>query len=156
MAEIANPNLALYGQDLATVGRRNAEYPGAPFTDPAGDGTYDDPYLGGNRAGSCAPGIGINTGDVDSKDTDWTLLDQDEAPRNPQFTQHIGGNGFEEGSETGNVIKTMEPAFLDVLALLVADQVAADGAIFHIASGAVNRTGKQVEVGEKVWGVIPT
>ncbi len=155
MAEIAAPNLPLYGQDLATVGVRNGEYPDTPFTDPAGDGSYDDPYLGGNRAGSCAPGIGINTGDSDPKLIDWTLLDQDEAPRNPQFTQHIGGNGLGDGSETGNVIKTMEPAFIDVLAFLVADQQAIDGAVFHVASGATNRTGRTVEIGERVWGVIP-
>lgn len=84
----------------ADVTARNAEYTGTPFTDTNGDGTYANPYLGCNRAGSCAPGIGIAT-DVpnlppitDPAGFNWTLLDQDGDPRTPQDSQHIGGGGF--------------------------------------------------------------
>jgi hypothetical protein len=81
------------------VTARNAEYPDTPFTDPTGDGTYVDPYLGGNRAGSNAPGIGIATANGQCKLEDWTVLDQHEAARDPQDSQHIGGSGLGDGTE---------------------------------------------------------
>ena len=90
----------------AAVVARDAEYPGTPLTDPTGDGTYDDPYLGCNRAGSCAPGIGIATANGQCKLEDWTVLDQHEAARNPQDSQHIGGTGLGAGSEG---LTTVEP-----------------------------------------------
>ncbi|GAF77044.1 unnamed protein product, partial [marine sediment metagenome] len=57
-------NQTQYGLSAAAVAARNAEYTDTPFTDIEGDGSYDDPYLGMNRGGSCAPGIGINTGNL--------------------------------------------------------------------------------------------
>jgi hypothetical protein len=66
------------------------------LTDPPGDGTYIDPYLGGNRAGSNAPGIGIATANGQCKLDDWTIEDQHEAARAPQDSQCIGGLPFSD------------------------------------------------------------
>ncbi len=91
-----------YFQDPVTTAARNAEYTGNPLTDVPGDGTYDDPYLGCNAAGSNAPGIGINiiatpgSGGGDVTDH-WTIPDQHGAARNPQDSQHIGHDGLGEG-----------------------------------------------------------
>ena len=93
-----------YFLDPADVTARNAEYTGTPFTDTTGDGTYATPYLGVNRGGSNAPGIGMNPsttpgasdGAVDAND--WTVLDQAGAARNPQDGQQIGGSGFVDRS----------------------------------------------------------
>ena len=82
----------------AAVTARNAEYTGTPFTDPTGDGSYGDPYLGMNRAGSNAPGIGIATANGQCKLSDWTVEDQHEAARDPQDSQHIGGSGLGAGT----------------------------------------------------------
>ena len=54
---------------------------------------------GGNQAGACAPGVGINADDtapiaVVGTPEQFTLEDQDEAARTPQVSQHIGGTGF--------------------------------------------------------------
>ena len=95
MAGVAFPNLPTFNLDPATVTARNADYTDTPLTDDPGDGTFDGPYLGCNRAGSCAPGIGINTGDFSPKLDDWTLLDQNSdtgEARTPQDSQHIGGD----------------------------------------------------------------
>jgi hypothetical protein len=81
------------------VTARNAEYTGTPFTDPPGDGTISDPYLGGNRAGSCAAGVGIATANGQCKLSDWTVLDQHGEVRVPQDSQHIGGSGLGAGTE---------------------------------------------------------
>jgi len=92
-----------YFLDATAVAARDAEYTGTPCTDVVGDGSYADPYLGCNRAGSCAPGIGINTaaeglssGAV--KASDWTLEDQHEAARTPQDGAHIGNTGLGDGT----------------------------------------------------------
>lgn len=84
-------NDPLFTEDGTAVTARNAEYTGTPLTDVAGSGTYADPYLGCNRAASCAPGIGIATDNGECKLQDWTVLDQDGAARNPQDSQLIGG-----------------------------------------------------------------
>jgi hypothetical protein len=88
----------------ADVTSRNAEYPGTPLTDTDGDGSYNT-YLGCNRAGSCAAGIGIATDNAGlltypAPGAMWTLLDQDGDARNPQDSQHIGGTGFVDRSST--------------------------------------------------------
>ena len=95
MADVA-PTFFL---DAADVAGRDAEYEGTPCTDVVGDGTYNT-YLGCNRAGSNAPGIGMNpsptpgasAGPVNAEQ--WTVEDQWEAARNPQDGQQIGGAGF--------------------------------------------------------------
>lgn len=97
-------NLGAFFQNAADVSSRNGEYTGTPFTDTAGDGTYANPYLGCNRAGSNAPGIGIATDNpnlppiTDPAGWNWTLTDQDGDARNPQDSQMIGGTGFVDRS----------------------------------------------------------
>ena len=83
--------------DGAAVTARNAEYTGDPLSDTTGDGTTANPYLGGNRAGSCAPGIGIATANGQCKLDDWTILDQAGAARDPQDSSHIGKTGLGAG-----------------------------------------------------------
>ncbi len=89
-------NAASFFLDGVTVTARNAQYTGTPFTDIAGDGSYNT-YLGGNRAGSCAPGIGIATTNGQCKLGDWTVEDQHEAARDPQDSQHIAHDGLGAG-----------------------------------------------------------
>lgn len=93
---MANANT--YCLNAAAVTARNGQYTGTPFTDVTGDGTTTNPYLGGNRAGSCAPGIGIATANGQCKLDDWTVTDQHGAARNPQDSQHIGGSGLGDGT----------------------------------------------------------
>ena len=88
-----------YTLNATAVAARDAEYPGTPLTDTTGDGTTTNPYLGCNRAGSNAPGIGIATANGQCKLDDWTILDQHGAARNPQDSQHIGGSGLGDGTE---------------------------------------------------------
>lgn len=86
--------------DPSAVSSRNAEFSGTPCSDTVGDGTTASPYLGCNRPGSNAPGIGIGTDNGALNDNDWTLLDQDGDARNPQDSQHLGGAGFVDRSST--------------------------------------------------------
>jgi len=92
-------NATPFTLNATAVAARDAEYTGTPLTDPPGDGTTADPYLGGNRAGSNAPGIGIATANGQCKLSDWTVADQHEAARDPQDSQHIGGSGLGAGTE---------------------------------------------------------
>jgi hypothetical protein len=71
----------------ATVTTRAAELPNASFDN------------GMNFGGSNAPAIGVNVGVADLAGTtgQFTLLDQREAARTPQTSQHIGGNGLGDG-----------------------------------------------------------
>ncbi len=170
MAEILNPNMiGFVSDDVGAVTSRNAEYDGSPLTDQGGDGTFDDPYLGANRAGSCSPGIGINTGDIDPKLDDWTVLDVNDAARDPQQGQHIGGDAFNpqanypssggvEGSGYTNPIKAFQLPILDfndVMSFSVADTAAAPDAVYDTGTNAVNKTGKTVAIGDRIWGPIP-
>lgn len=110
-----------YFLDGTAVAARDAQYTGTPCTDTTGDGSYNT-YLGCNRAGSCAPGIGVNPsttpgssdGGVDANA--WTVLDQDGAARNPQDSAHIGLTGLGSGgSGKGTVpINIMDSATPDV------------------------------------------
>lgn len=67
--------------DVAARSLREAELPDANFTN------------GGNMAGSCAVGIGINMleGEVVGTPEQFTLLDVNDLPRNAQRSQSIGG-----------------------------------------------------------------
>jgi len=90
---MANANEATYLLNGTSVTARDGENMGGVVT-PDWDG-------GGNRAGSNAPGIGIATGTVqagDHKTDDWTLLDQREVARDPQDSQHLGGDGLDDGT----------------------------------------------------------
>jgi hypothetical protein len=154
-------SLPTYQNNATSVAARNAELTGTtPCSDVTGDGTYDT-YQGCNRAGSNAPGIGINTGDVSTPAPDqFTLNDQAEAARAPQNSQHIGGDGLGDGDASVNPINALDltPGAIDVndtLAFAVADTQAVDGVAFDTVTGAVNRTGGTIEVGETAWGTVP-
>lgn len=154
---------------------RNAQYGGTPFTDDAGNGDYNT-YLGCNRGGSNAPGIGISTGSVLVPDggvprpDNWTELDQAEAARIPQDSSHIGGiNAAQAVTDLTNVTPQFTPAVIpvtafvdgaspdvnDTLNLVVADTAAADGAEMDSVSGAINDTGATVAIGDLIWGRVP-
>jgi hypothetical protein len=152
-------NFNTFTLNATAVATRNGQYTGTPLTDPPGDGTYANPYLGGNRAGSNAPGIGINTGAVDPKVPDWTTEDQHEAARSPQDSQHIGGSGLGDGTEgltTETPICTVNGADVNnTLSFSVADTAAAANAEYDTATGALNRTGETVSIGDRIWGDIP-
>lgn len=163
-------NLTPYQLNAASVAARNAEYGGDPLTDLVGGGTYADPYLGMNRAGSNAPGIGINTGNIYQSAAElaigeifsgWTELDQDEAARIPQDSQHLGGDGLGDGDQSVNPINlilgqnTASEDFNDTANLVIADVAAVDGAEMDTVSGAVNQTGITVGIGDLIWGNVP-
>lgn len=178
MAGVANPNLPTYYLDAAAVTARNAEYPGTPFTDDPGDGSYDDPYLGCNRAASCSPGIGIATGVIDPKLEDWSILDQGVfagsggqpvgVARDPQDSQHLGGAGFvnrssvdhpssggQEGLGGATPINArVGVGFNDTLTYIAALAQAAPGGQFGVdgITDPVNRTDQTVEIGDVLWG----
>lgn len=154
-------NYNTYCLNAAAVTARDAEYTGTPFTDTAGDGTTANPYLGGNRAGSCAPGIGINTANIDPKLDDWTTADQHAAARTPQDSQHIGGSGLGAGTEyltTETPIATVVGADVnDTLSFIVAAAQAAPGVGFGPANAnPINRTDVTIEIGDRAWGTDTT
>ena len=89
--EYIMPNQPTSFIDATSVTAREAEVPLAAFDN------------GMNLGGSNAPGLGIATaGEIQTQDLDeslpnWTLLDQDEDAREPQVSQHIGGDGLDDG-----------------------------------------------------------
>ena len=135
-------NLATFYVNPSTLTTRKSEVPNAD---------YDD---GCNKAGSCAPAIGICTGIVDSKIEDWSVLDQAAAPRTPQDSQHIGGNGLGAGDASNSPINAVQGADVnDTLSFIVAIVAAADGAGMGTAGAdPINRTGASVAIGDRVWG----
>ena len=120
------------------------------FLDPdltrAAEVTAADWAGGLNKGASCAPGIGINTGNPNPKLSDWTLLDQAGAARVPQQSQHIGTTVDDINAYQGADIN-------DTLAFVEAVGAVAPDAV--IASGAVNKTGQTLQAGDRAWGVIP-
>lgn len=152
-------NLAMFMALAASISTRNGEYSGTPFTDTDGNGDANT-YLGGNRAGSNAPGIGIGTGNlVTLDDARFSLLDQDEATREPQDSMYIGGTGIGAGNSTVTPLAAIfdqdgSPTFTNKTYLVIADAQAAPNAEFDTGSGALNRTGVTIEVGEYAWGTI--
>lgn len=130
MAEIATPNLKTF-------------YQGAALDRGEGDvfGTTD--WAGGaNRAASCAPGVGINTGDYDPKVTDWS---QD--ARAAQESQTIGHTA-------AAITVDQDPDFNDNVTFIQATADVAPDAEFPTASGVFNKTGKTVPNGSWAWGLV--
>ena len=77
---MANPDVTFY-HDPTEKAAAAARVPTADMDD------------GGNKAGSCAPGIGINVdgGSLAPERAEaWTVLDQEGAARDPQDSAHIG------------------------------------------------------------------
>lgn len=157
MAGIDAPNYASFYLSTPALISRNAEYAGgSPLTDTLGGGTYDDPYLGCNRAGSNAPGIGIATGLVNPKLSDWALLDQFGAAREPQNSQHIGGSGLGAGDDSSEAVKFIHGTDVnDQGYYVVADTAAFDGAVADSTTGTLNATGKRIAIGDILWGPNP-
>jgi hypothetical protein len=155
-------NIPTFLQDAAAVTARNAEYPNTPLSDVTGDGTTANPYLGMNRAGSNAPGIGIATGSVHvplggaPRPDNWTELDQAAAARIPQDSQHIGGSGLGAGDGTVEPIRHIVGADVnDTANFVVADTAAVDGAIADTVSGGLNETGETIAIGDLLWARVP-
>ncbi len=115
-------------------------------------------FTGGmNLSGSCAPGIGINTGNIDPKLEDWSILDQAAAARAPQDSQHIGGDGSPAGLEglAGNApINPVQGADInDTLSYITALAQAAPGVGFGaVNADPKNRTAVTIEIGDRAWG----
>lgn len=151
-------NLPTYFLNASTQTTRNGEYTGTPFTDTTGDGTYANPYLGCNRAGSCAPGIGVATDNIDPKLDDWSVNDQEGNARTPQNSQHIGSNGLGSGQQgsTGAAVLNVRLSgtdYNDTLSYIAAVVQGAVGSGYNTAGAdPKNRSSRTVEVGERLWG----
>lgn len=177
MAGVIAPNLPTFQMTAADVTARNAEYTGTPFSDVNGNGDYLT-YLGCNRAGSCAPGIGICTGVVLGLNTaliadkfqSWTRLDQDGLARTPQDSDYIGNTGFVDRSTLAwpssggvegvptNPIKIADHPnadYNDTANLVLTNAAAINGAIMDTVTGAINNTGQTVAIGDLIWGKVP-
>lgn len=153
MSGITKPNLPTFMIIDASVASRNAEFSGTPLTDIDGGGTYADPYLGCNRGGSSAPGLGINSGESNPKLDDWSVNDQEENGRLPQSGQHLGGSGLGDGNEAKDVIRFVQGTdFTELTNFIIASQNAVDGAVADIGSGTKNETGAPVVIGDRLWG----
>lgn len=113
-------------------------------TSEVADADWDN---GGNKGGSCACGVGINTGNVSiPAPPQYTLLDQAEAARDPQDSQHIG-----TAVTPINVVRGADVN--DTLTYEAAAQQAADGVGIGVAGAEpINRTGDTVEIGDVIWG----
>jgi hypothetical protein len=99
---------------------------------------------GMNKGGSCAPGIGINTGDYQPKAFDWPRIEDTAAHE----SQHIG--------QTEAVIQVVQGADVnDQVAFVQADAETAPDAELDATTGADNKTGKTVPASDWAWGVIP-
>lgn len=133
-------NLPTYFIDSTLRAARAAEYAVA--------GVFDG---GGNLAASCAPGIGINTGDYDPKASDWARIDMSSAGLDiVQDSQQIG--------EAQSGVFCLDPATVgddEVLAFgLTTAEVAPDAIAFTAAGFAMrNRTGQTVPDASWLWAV---
>ena len=163
--------------NAAAVTARNAESTDTPLSDVDGDGTTANPYLGCNRGGSNAPGIGIATGVVSAATElisqgnfeSWTIEDQAELGRTPQDSQHIGGiidaapeyagvpypTPAEAGATTIQFAQDIAIDYNDTANFVIADVAAVDGAEMDTVTGAINDTGETISIGNVVWGRVP-
>lgn len=123
MSGIATPNLATYFQ--APSGQR-ATNSGADW---AG---------GGNLGASCAPGIGINTGDYDPKITDWSE------------TERLDYESGQIGQAKADITPVSDD-FTSVSFVQADGDIAPDGEI-ESGSDVYNLTGKTIPEDSWVWG----
>jgi hypothetical protein len=142
---MAGINLPTYGRYEAAITAREAQTPNADFDD------------GLNLGASNAPGIGINTGSVNPKLSDWSVEDQHENVRAPQGSQHIGVTGIEDGSEDPLLdypIQVVQGADVnDTVSFIVALAQAAPGVGFGVGNAdPINRTDVTIEIGDRAWG----
>lgn len=166
------PTFTIQGTDaLARVG----ETGNLNFSDVDGTGGYNE-YLGCNRCGSNAPGIGIQVGALqylageDELPEKWTVEDQDEAARTPQVSAVISNRGRvnrstvpydSSGGQEGKADQPILHAdiagldFNDTANFLAATQAAAPDAVVDAGTGAVNKTGAAVAIGDTGWFPVP-
>tara|TARA_R110000803_G_C11989465_1_gene321783 strand:+ start:6719 stop:7060 length:342 start_codon:yes stop_codon:yes gene_type:complete len=107
-----------------------------------------------NKGGSCAPGVGINTGTIDPKLTDWSVLNQNGNARVIQASQHIGGTGLGDGDQSTVQINAVDGADTnDTVTYIEALAQAAPGVGFGAANAdPINRTDVTIEIGDRAWG----
>ena len=131
---MSNPNTATYF--VSTAEQRDAEYAGTPFLS-----------AGLNLGGSCAPGIGINSGDTMPKAQDWPRIDAGAAGTDTlQVSQTIGGTP----SAINGVLAVDKAVFAFVEAPA---EVAIDGQITTAEGFALfNKSDKVLLIGEYMWG----
>jgi len=115
---------------------------------------------GMNSGGSCAPGVGINTGGFYDPPTadQWTLEDQAENARIPQLSQFIGGGvgsvATEPSASQNLLAQDYEGADLNnTFAFVIAVGAVAPGAVVDF--GAINRSSFTLASGDVIWGVVP-
>jgi hypothetical protein len=148
---MAGINLPTYGRSESAVTSRAAEYADDPDLD----------FDGGlNLGASNAPGIGICTGVVNPKLSDWTVDDQFGVTRAPQGTQHIGITGLVVGSDNPLLKYDVQAAqyevtpgvddINDTLSFIEATIAAAPGA--DAGSGVINRSDETLTIGDRIWG----
>ncbi len=123
MAGIAIPNLKTYY--LGTI--RDGEVTGADW---AG---------GVNLGGSNAPGIGVNTGDINPKESDWPYVEVDP------------GNSQALGEDAGPILVEQGADLNDQVAFVQATGAVAPDA--DIIVGVANKTGKTMALGDWAWGL---
>ena len=128
-------NLATFYQ--APSGQRGAG-------DGGGLGLTSDWTGGGNKAGSNANGIGINTGNPSPKTQDWAAINQTAPYESRAIGQAADDITVVFGADVNN-----EVAFVSADANTAAD------AVLDSTTGAVNKTGAQVDIGDYCWGMIP-
>lgn len=138
-------NLATYGRNETTITAQESDTPLADFDD------------GMNLGASNAPGIGINTGNIDPKLSDWSVSTQYGVTRDPQLTMHIGGDGTAAGSDDhlgDHAVQCVQGADVnDTLTYIVALAQAAPGVGFGAANAdPINRTDVTIEIGDRAWG----
>lgn len=143
MAEVANPNLPQQFYDSAEVASRSAETPNADW---AG---------GGNRAASCAPGVGVCTGVINPKDQDWDRV-QDFGGDAVPYTAKSQYIGIDPGANEAVQVIDPEagPGDRNVGFFLAAGAVAPGDVVGQISSNDyLNRTDVTLQAGDYVWAV---
>lgn len=138
MSGIANPNLKTFFQDSVLTAARAAETTGADWDDTDGNGC--------NRVASNSPGIGINTGDYDPKETDWPRIDP---------TYGLGQNIGTDNGVNNRITLDQGADQNDQVVFVAADAETAPDAVLDAVTTAVNRTGKTVPAGAFAWGSVP-
>ena len=142
-------NLPTYGRNETTITAREADVPLADFDD------------GLNLGSSNAPAIGVCTDVINPKLDDWTVNTQFGVTRDPQLTMHIGGDGTTDGTDNhlgDHAVRAADYEAADIndtVHFVVATQAAVPGAVVDVATGTVNRSSENVEIGDRVWGTVP-
>ncbi len=116
----------------------------------AGGAIDGDPFLGGGNQGTCQPGVGVATGEVDPTESWGTTAITDQA------SDYIGGSLTDaDDTSTNSPAQALlaaqydTPDFNDGLSYVVATAQRAPGA----SEGTVrNDTGETIEIGEWFWG----